>query len=351
MELDLSPQNADGTVYEGEEGGYYAWTAARSPAISQAKLGAGKLLLRPRSFALPHYADAFKIGYVAQGTCTVGLIFPNDVQEKVLIISQGDAIPVSMGAISWWFNGGDSDTTIIFLGESSQSYNPGQFDYFFLAGSLGVLAGFSTEFTSKIYHLHGSDSKKLATSQTNALLVKIGEEIGMPRQSNCDTKDYVFDLDDLISSGVNGTSSGVNHAELTAKNFPSLDKIGLSASLVRLEPNSVLDPYYSTDGSHQIIYVTKGSGRIQIVGLNGTRVLDASVQEDQAFVVPKFFAIAQLAGEHGMEYFSVSTSPRPILGHLAGNESAWKALSSPVLQATLNVPPEFVKLFKSNMNL
>ncbi|KAL0335215.1 UNVERIFIED_CONTAM: 13S globulin seed storage protein 1 [Sesamum radiatum] len=284
MELDLSPQNADGTVYEGEEGGYYAWTAARSPAISQAKLGAGKLLLRPRSFALPHYADAFKIGYVAQG-------------------------------------------------------------------SLGALAGFSTEFTSKIYHLHGSDSKKLATSQTNALLVKIGEEIDMPRQSNCDTKDYVFDLDDLISSGVNGTSSGVNHAELTAKNFLSLDKIGLSASLVRLEPNSVLDPYYSTDGSHQIIYVTKGSGRIQIMGLNGTRVLDASVQEDQAFVVPKFFAIAQLAGEHGMEYFSVSTSPRPILGHLAGNESAWKALSSPVLQATLNVPPEFVKLFKSNMNL
>ncbi|KAL0365058.1 UNVERIFIED_CONTAM: 13S globulin seed storage protein 2 [Sesamum angustifolium] len=248
-----------------------------------------------------------------------------------------------MGAISWWFNGGDSDTTIIFLGESSQSYNPGQFDYFFLAGPLGVVAGFSTEFTSKIYHLHGSDSKKLATSQTNALLVKIGEEIEMPRQSNCDTKDYVFDVDDLISSGV-------NHAELTAKNFPSLDKIGLSASLVRLEPNSVLDPYYSTDGSHQIIYVTKGSGRIQIVGLNGTRVLDASVQEDEAFVVPKFFAIAQLAGEHGMEYFSVSTSPRAILGHLGGNESAWKALSSPVLQAALNVPPELVKLFKSNMN-
>ncbi|KAL0422289.1 UNVERIFIED_CONTAM: 13S globulin seed storage protein 1 [Sesamum latifolium] len=256
-----------------------------------------------------------------------------------------------MGAISWWFNGGDSDTTIIFLGESSQSYNPGQFGYFFLAGSLGALAGFSTEFTSKIYRLNGSDSKKLANNQTNALLVKIGEEINMPRQSNCDTKGYVCDLDDLISSSVNGPTSRVNRAELTAKNFPFLDKIGLSASLVRLEPNSVLDPYYSTDGSHQIIYVTKGSGRIQIVGLNGTQVLDVGVQEDQVFVVPKFFAAAQLAGEHGMEYFCVSTSPRPVLGQLAGNQSAWRALSSPVLQATLNVSPKFVKLFKSKIDL
>ncbi|KAL2254344.1 UNVERIFIED_CONTAM: 13S globulin seed storage protein 1 [Sesamum indicum] len=254
-----------------------------------------------------------------------------------------------MGAISWWFNGGDSDITIIFLGESSQSYNPGQFDYFFQTGSLGALAGFSTELISKIYCLNESDSKKLANSQTNALLVKIGEEINMPRQSNCETKDYVFYFDDLISSGVNGSTSGVNHAELTAKNFPFLDKIGLSASLVRLEPNSVLDPYYSTDGSHQIIYVTKGSGRIQIVGLNGNQVLDARVQKDHALVVPKFFAATQLAGEHGMEYFCVFTSPRPIQGQLAGNKSAWKALSLPVLQAALNVSPELAKLFKSKI--
>ncbi|KAK4438291.1 13S globulin seed storage protein 1 [Sesamum alatum] len=342
---------ADATVYEGEEGGYYAWTGAKSPAIPQAKLGAGKLVLRPRSFALPHYADAFKIGYVAQGTCTVGFIFPNDPKEKVVIINKGDAIPVSMGAISWWFNGGDSDTTIIFLGESSQSYNPGQFDYFFLTGPLAALPGFSTEFLTKIYRLNESDSKKLANSQTNALVVKLGEEINMPRHSNCDTKDYVFNLDDLISSGVCGSTSGAHYAKITAENFPLLDKIGLSASLVRLEANSVLDPYYSSNGSHQIIYVTKGTGRIQIVGLNGTQALDASVQEGQAFVVPKFFAVAQLAGEHGMEIFCVSTSPRPVLGQLAGKESAWKALSLPVLQAALNVSPEFVELFKSKNKL
>lgn len=58
---------ADTTIFEGEGGGYYAWTGAKTPVLAQAELGAGKLVLRPRGFALPHYADAYKIGYVAQG--------------------------------------------------------------------------------------------------------------------------------------------------------------------------------------------------------------------------------------------------------------------------------------------
>ncbi|KAL0384570.1 UNVERIFIED_CONTAM: Kinetochore protein NUF2 [Sesamum radiatum] len=328
MDFNLSPQPADTTVYEGDAGGYYSWTGAKSPAIPQAKVAAGKLFLRPRGFAPPHYSDTFKIGYVAQGTCTVGLVSPNDPQEKVLIISKGDAIPVHIGTISWWFNGGDSDFTIIFLGESSQSYIPGQFDYFFLTGPIGVMAAFSPEFITKIFHLKESETQKLVHSQANPFLVKLGKEINMPTQSNCDTREYVFNLDDLISSGV-------NYAEITAENFPLLDKVGLSAILVKLQPNSVLNPSYNVNGS-QIIYVLKGSGRVQIMGLNGTRVLDADVQEDEAFVVPKFFAATQLAGEYGLEFFSISTSSRPIVGQLAGKESAWKTLSSSVLQAALN---------------
>ncbi|KAK6136500.1 hypothetical protein DH2020_029736 [Rehmannia glutinosa] len=292
-ELNLSPQMADATVYEGEGGGYYAWTPAKSPVLSTAELGAGKLVLNPRGFALPHYADTYKIGYVVQGTCTVGLVSSNSPQEKVIIINGGDAIPVPMGSISWWFNGGDSDLTIIFLGESSQSYNPGQIDYFFLTGTLGVLGGFSTEFISKIYNFNEPDSKKLAKSQSEALILKLGPEINMPGQSNCNIGDYVFNL--------------IGCAEMTADNFPLLDKIGLSANLVRLKPNSVLDPSYGTD-SYRIIYVIKGSGQAQIVGLNGTRALDASVQEDQLFVVPKFFAVALLSEEQGMEFLCVSTS-------------------------------------------
>lgn len=100
------------------------------------------------------------------------------------------------------------------------------------------------------------------------------------------------------------------HHEMTAENFPLLDKFGLSASLAKLETGSVWGPNYSTDNSDRIIYVTKGRGRVQIVGMNGTLSLDSSVEEDQLFVVPKFFAVAQLAGEQGLEFICVSTSPR-----------------------------------------
>ncbi|KAL8536001.1 hypothetical protein ACS0TY_011587 [Phlomoides rotata] len=342
MELNLFTQMADTTVYEGEGGGYYAWTPAKSPVLSQAVVGAGKLVLHPRGFALPHYADTYKIAYVVQGECTVGIILPNSGQEQVMIIKKGDALPVVMGSISWWFNGGDSDVTMIFLGESSRSYNPGQFDYFFLTGAAGLLGGFSTEFISKIYGFNKSDAQKLTKSQPNAVIAIIDAEIKMPNQPNCKTENYVVSLETLIPN-----SNGC--AEMTADNYPSLDRIGLSAGLKRLEAGSVSDPCYTTDGSHRIIYVLKGSGRVQIVGLNGALALDTDVNEGHVFVVPRYFAAAELADENGMDFFYVSTSPRPVMEQLAGITSPFKALSSSVLQSALNVSPEFVELLKTKL--
>lgn len=55
-----------------------------------------------------------------------------------------------MGAVSWWYNAaaetttdgdgdGDEDVEILFLGETSKTHTPTQFDYFFLTGAMGVL--------------------------------------------------------------------------------------------------------------------------------------------------------------------------------------------------------------------
>ncbi|KAH6770119.1 hypothetical protein C2S52_014922 [Perilla frutescens var. hirtella] len=339
MELNLLPQKANTTVFEGEGGAYYAWTAAKTTAVVQAAVGAGKFVLQPRGFAFPHYSDTSKIGYVFQGTCTVGLILPNNEEEKIIIINKGDAIPLQMGTISWWFNNGDSDLTIIFIGESRQSYTPGQFDYFFLAGAIGILAGFSTEFISNIYGLNDAQSKELAKSQSNTLIIKVGANIHMPNKFNCKKEGYAINLDAMLSSNAK--------VEITAEDSPLIDKIGLSPSLVRLEPETILNPSYSME--HRIIYVIKGQGRIQIVGLNGARVLDEIVEEGQLIVVPKFFVAALLANHKGLEFFCVSTSSRPLSKQIAGNTSPYKALSSSVLEAALNVSPEFVNIFKSTL--
>ncbi|GKC00013.1 glutelin type-A [Tanacetum coccineum] len=51
---------------EGDSGGYYVWTSSKTPLLSETKLGAGKLLLHPLGFAIPHYANSSKIGFVLE---------------------------------------------------------------------------------------------------------------------------------------------------------------------------------------------------------------------------------------------------------------------------------------------
>jgi len=66
MELDLTPKLAQ-PMFEGDGGGYYTWSSSQMPVLAATNVGAGRLLLHPRGFALPHYADSSKIGYVIQG--------------------------------------------------------------------------------------------------------------------------------------------------------------------------------------------------------------------------------------------------------------------------------------------
>ena len=72
MELDLTPKTAE-AVFEGDGGGYYTWS---SSLLSKYNLGAGRLVLQPRGFALPHYADSSKVGYVIQGQSPIFNFYP-----------------------------------------------------------------------------------------------------------------------------------------------------------------------------------------------------------------------------------------------------------------------------------
>lgn len=338
-------EKADQTDFEGDSGGYYEWTNSKTPLLSETKLGAGKLLLHPLGFALPHYADSSKIGFVLEGTCTVGLVTPNSQEEKVVLIKKGDAIPLSAGVISWWFNAGDTDVLIVFLGETSKALVPGKFTYFFVGGVLGLLAGFQAEFVGKAFGLDQKESESLVSSQPGALLVKLQKGIKFPEPSK-HIKEKLFATIDDPSCDVIVKGGGIVNT-LTEKHFPMLGEIGLSAKLVKLEGNARLVPSYVADGSVQMCYVVKGSGRIRVVGGEGKPALDSKVEEGDLFIVPQYFATAEIADDGGLEVFSIITSSKPIFGQLAGNTSVWKALSPVVLQSTLNITEEFEQLFKS----
>ncbi|KAJ6423380.1 hypothetical protein OIU84_024345 [Salix udensis] len=255
MDFDLSPKSAQ-KLFEGEGGSYYSWSSSGFPMLGEQKVGAGKLLLPPRGFALPHYADSSKIGYVLQ-------------EEVVLRLKKGDVIPVPLGALSWWYNNGDhsEEVVIVFLGETSKSFIPGEFTYFFLSGGQGIMGGFSSEFISRAYKMNEKEASKLAKSQTGILLIKLEPGVSMPQPNSKTTEKMVYNID-AAPADVEVNGGGV-FKTLTAAKFPFLEEAGLSVNHVRLEANAMHSPSYTADGTFQAFYVASGAGRVQVVGIGG----------------------------------------------------------------------------------
>lgn len=69
-------------------------------------------------------------------------------------------------------------------------------------------------------------------------------------------------------------------------------------------------PTYTADGTVQVFYVAKGSGQVQVVGINGKRVLDNKIEAGQLLVEPRFFVVAKISGSEGMEFVSIITTTR-----------------------------------------
>lgn len=266
------------------------------------------------------------------------MVYPHTSEEVVLKIKKGDVIPVPLGTVSWWFNNGDSsdDLVILFLGETTKAYTPGLFTYFFIAGTQSLVGGFSTDFISKSFNISKDEADEVTKNQTGVLLVKLEQGNTLPKPNALISHKLVHPL--TVS------------ATLTEKEFPFLNQAGLSANLVKLEPDAISSPIYTTDSTVQLIYVVRGGGRVQIAGINGQRVLDAEVTVGHLIVVPRFLMVAKLAGEEGLDCFSVITSSRAVLQDLIGKKSVLGALSPEVLQTSLNISPQLQTLLQSKFN-
>ncbi|CAK8575987.1 unnamed protein product [Lathyrus sativus] len=345
IELDLTPKTAQALV-EGDGGSYYIWLSSEVQVLAETNVGAGQLVLQPRGFALPHFADSSKVAYVLEGTNgVVGMVLPKTGKEVVLKLKQGDVIPIPIGAISWWFNDGQSNLNIIFFGETSTAYVPGQFTYFFLTGLQGLLGNFSTKLISKVYNFNKDEVTKLTQSQKGVVIIKLEKGQPMPKPQLDLTKDFVYDIDTKVPE--TEVHNGGLVTTLTEKDFLFIKDVGLSVIRVKLEPNAIKAPSNLNTPGIQLIYIARGSGNFEIVGLNGKRVLDSEVKAGHLIVVPHFFVVAQIAGNEGMESYSIVTTTKPLFEELAGKTSIWGALSPLVQQVSLNVDSKFQKLFIS----
>ena len=68
-------------------------------------------------------------------------------------------------------------------------------------------------------------------------------------------------------------------------------------------------PGFSSN-AHQLIYVIRGSGRIQVSNGDGRRVFDEEVRRGSFILIPQFFPFIKLAGDEGLEMVAFLTSHR-----------------------------------------
>uniref|UniRef100_A0ACD5W344 Uncharacterized protein n=1 Tax=Avena sativa TaxID=4498 RepID=A0ACD5W344_AVESA len=314
MAVDLTPKQPTKS-YGGDGGAYYEWSPAELPMLGVTSIGAAKLSLAAGGMSLPSYSDSAKVAYVLQGKGTVGIVLPEATKEKVVSVKEGDALALPFGVGTWWHNAPESATelVVLFLGDTSKGHKPGQFTNFQLTGSSGIFTGFSTEFLPEPV---AEDRKDMAL---NCLEAKLDVDI----------------------------PNGGRVVVLNTVNLPLVKEVGLGADLVRIDAHSMCSPGFSCDSAYQVTYIVRGSGRVQVVGPDGKRVLETRIEGGSLFIVPRFHVVSKIADASGMEWFSIITTPNPIFSHLAGKTSVWKAISPEVLEAAFNTTPEMEKLFRS----
>ncbi|KAK9940369.1 hypothetical protein M0R45_017035 [Rubus argutus] len=342
MEIDLTPRLAN-KVYGGDGGYYSAWSPSELPMLREGDIGAAKLSLQKDGFALPSYSDSARVAYVLQGNGVVGIVLP-EKEEKVLPVKKGDAIALPFGVITWWYNKEDTEFVVLFLGDTKTAHKRGEFTDFYLNGSNGIFTGFSTEFVGRAWDLEESVVKTLVGNQTGKGIVKLGgATLPVPKKEhrdgmtlNCEEAPLDVDI-----------KGGGRVVVLNTKNLPLVGEVGLGADLVRLDGSAMCSPGFSCDSALQVTYIVRGSGRVQVVGVDGKRVLETTIKAGNLFIVPRFFVVSKIADPEGLEWFSIITTPNPIFTHLAGSIGAWKALSPQVLEASFNVDSETEKLFRS----
>ncbi|GLJ35813.1 hypothetical protein SUGI_0719070 [Cryptomeria japonica] len=336
-------------IINSEGGRYQVWLSSNLSMLSEGRIGAAKLILNHLGLSLPKYSDSSKVCYVLGGSGICGIVLPEAESERVLKVKRGDAIAVPLGVVSWWFNDNPSEELeILFLGDTSKAHRSGEFtDFNLIGGSNGLYRGFSKRFMCRAWDLKESELDHVLSSQSGSGIVKLKEGTSMPTPEaeagdklrlvfNCEEAKPDIDID-----------NGGRVVVLTSNYLPILKEIGLGADLVKIDKDAMCSPGHSSDSAFQVTYITKGSGRVEVVGIDGERLLEFELQAGYLFIVPRFYVVSKIAGDEGMQWFSIITTPNPVFCNHAGKTGVLKSLSKEIFAASFNVDEKTVALFHS----
>ncbi|XWS13858.1 hypothetical protein CRYUN_Cryun36dG0075100 [Craigia yunnanensis] len=122
-------------------------------------------------------------------------------------------------------------------------------------------------------------------------------------------------------------------------NLPVLQALQLSAERGVLYKNAIFAPHWNIN-AHSIVYITRGSGRIQIVAENGEAIFDDQVEEGQVITVPQNHAVVKKAGRQGFEWIAFKTNANAKISQIAGRLSVFRGLPVDVLANSFDISRE-----------
>ncbi|PON36423.1 11-S seed storage protein [Parasponia andersonii] len=257
--------------------------------------------------------------YGGNGSGTARIVLP-EAEEKVVAIKKGDALALPSGGT-----------------DTSKTHKASEFTDFFLTGTNAIFTGFSTEFVGRAWDFEEHVVKTLVGKQSGNGIVKLGDMAKLPEPKEEHRQQMALNYEEAPLDVV--IKNGGRVVVLNTQNLPLVGEIGLGADLVRLDGSAICSPRFSYDSALQVTYVVRGSLRVQVVGVDGRKVLETKIKAGNLFIVPRFFVVSKIDEPEGLNY--------PIFTHLAGRTSVCKALSPQVLEASFNASPELEQLFCS----
>ncbi|KAI3760178.1 hypothetical protein L1987_50569 [Smallanthus sonchifolius] len=352
--------------------------------------------IQPQGLLLPSYVNTPLMVYILQGRGYQGIMLPGcpetfqssqqkqesgsfqDRHQKIRHFREGDVIVIPTGAAHWMYNDGEEEIVAVVLLDSTNAAN--QLDQFhrrfFLAGnpkqsggespeevSRNIFGGFELNMLTEAFNVAQETAQRLQSrddQRGHIVTVQRGLQVVRPpirieeqehgsanglEETICSAK-FTSNINDASRADFYNPEAGWK-THLNSFKLPILEMVQLSAERGVLNRNAMVSPYWIMN-AHDIVYVTRGNMRMQIVNNEGQAVFDDMIQEGQLVVVPQNFVVMKQAGEQGCGWISFRTNDNAVINTLAGKTSAIRSMPVDVLMHAYQLSPEQARNLKNN---
>ncbi|KAJ9543528.1 hypothetical protein OSB04_023235 [Centaurea solstitialis] len=353
--------------------------------------------IQPGGLLLPSYVNTPLLSFTEQGKGVLGVVLPGcpetyesssqqqqqqqqfsdpsqrrgsriqDRHQKVHNLNQGDVAAIPAGAAHWIYNDGNTELVVVVFFDTQNNANQLDDNHrrFYLAGnpqaqgqqqpgqlpkqqqqgqsqqrhqyqdqpfrnSGNIFNGFDVEFLQEAFNVDRETAEKLQGQRDQRVTsLKLKENIDNP--SHVD-----------FTNPQAGRISNLNNFK-----FPILRHLQLSVARGELHRNAIQSPQYMLN-AHNLVYVTHGSLRVQIVNNQGESVFNDQLRKGQVVVIPQNFAVIKRANEEGARWISFRTNDNAITENLSGRVSAIRSLPVDVVANAYQISIEDAEKLKYN---